>query len=90
MGADDDDDDEMIQVEDVRSRSKSNNNDFSWNPFAKRSGSIVERSSVNSIEDVLAKDDNSTVLDGATIKAVSTSIFQRLRLMDGIDYKQIS
>jgi len=33
--------------------------------------------------------DNSTRLDGAKISAYSTSIFQHLRLDDGIDFKRI-
>jgi hypothetical protein len=36
------------------------------------------------------EEENATTLDGATIVAYSTSLFQRIRLLDGIDYRSIA
>lgn len=52
---------------------------------------MFARNSIDDINDFGAglDQDKSTTLDGCVIQAFSTSIFQRIRLLDSINYKQI-
>lgn len=81
-GHSDEDVEDSIQVTSNRTDSlpKSKRSD-SWNIFGLK---------VNEEQQAEIEQENTSVLDGANIVAYSTSLFQRIRLLDGIDYKSIS